>query len=167
VRPVTLEELEIVAGWREDCRQSLRTGHMVSRHQQAAYARQIADFSTHRMWAFHNLVVEEIEDPNEETFQAFGGLQGIQWENGLAEISLIVAPELRGRGVASKCVPLILAEAFDTLGLQQVWGEAYLTDPQVVSFWKRQKPQFQTLLPKRKFWDGKLWDSLYFAFFNE
>jgi RimJ/RimL family protein N-acetyltransferase len=96
------------------------------------------------------------------------GLTDISPENGSAEISLIVAPRYRHSGTryGSRTVEAILVEAFMRMRLETVYGEVYTCNTDAVVFWKtiaERLSAYTTTLPRRKFWNGKLWDSLYFS----
>jgi len=111
--------------------------------------------------------VEKIADwagVPEEMFIGMGGLTGIQWENRLAEISLIIDPALREKGYGEKSVDLLLDAAFNQMGLNCVYGECYSCNEARV-FWGKIADKYngnKMILRARKFWQGKFWDSLYF-----
>jgi RimJ/RimL family protein N-acetyltransferase len=118
--------------------------------------------SSHRYWVFH---IEK----HEPSLVGFGGLTYIQWENRLAEISLIIDPAMRGHGIGEKAVDLILDKAFNYMNLQTVCGECYQCNTEGIKFWKKIADQGRysingwVFLPNRKFWDGEYYDSLYFS----
>jgi len=56
----------------------------------------------------------------EATFLGFGGLVDLDLDAGQGEIGYVVAPEARGRGVASRALRLITGWAIDELGLERV-----------------------------------------------
>lgn len=163
----TLADLQTVARWRETCPESLRTPHPLSEHDQRRYLERI-ESSRHqmRMWSFREQpkpgAIHYVNEMRLVGLAAFGGLQYIQWENSLAEISLIVDPDQHGKGVGERVLLQILEEAFGNLGLNQVWGECYACSP-ALGFWET-RANWSTVLPERKRWNGKLHDSLYFCF---
>ena len=93
------------------------------------------------------------------------GFVGIQWENGLAEISLIVGPD-EPKGTGRAAVGLALRWAFNDLRLATVWGECYASN-EAIGFWKKIVAEHPggsaVILPRRKFWAGRLWDSYVFT----
>jgi hypothetical protein len=94
-----------------------------------------------------------------------GGLTYIQWENRIAEISLILSPAVRSKGLGEQAVDLLLAEGFDRMGLKTIFGECYYCND-AHEFWLKITEGFGgyiTRLPNRKFWAGQFWDSLYFS----
>jgi GNAT superfamily N-acetyltransferase len=113
--------------------------------------------SSHRYWAVHRDV--------DNSFVAMTGLTDIAWENGIAEISLLVDPAITKKGIGKETVGLVLAEAFGALRLLTVFGECYLNND-AVGFWEsvvKDHGGSTTTLPRRKWWNGQLWDSLYFT----
>jgi RimJ/RimL family protein N-acetyltransferase len=99
-------------------------------------------------------------------FVAQAQLYPVDWENKSAEIGLIVDPEMQGCGLGKRIVNETLGYGFRYLGLNMIWGEAYLcTD--AWKFWHRiAPPDNQRFLPQRKMWDGGFWDSLYFCWLS-
>jgi RimJ/RimL family protein N-acetyltransferase len=75
-------------------------------------------------------------------------------------------PGYRGKGYGAAAVDEILREAFDTLNLDTVYGEVYNCNDAGYSFWSGiidRYGAYKTMLPDRKFWDGRLWNSIYFS----
>ena len=94
------------------------------------------------------------------------GIEKIEWENGIGEISIIVGSGYTGVGVGSKSVYEILNYGFNRLRLQTIYGECYTCNPNI-EFWIKQVKKYNehsTILPNRKFFDGEYYDSLYFNF---
>lgn len=159
---LTAEQCEQVRGWRNRDLGGLRTPFPLTREQQADfYTRVVCDRrATDRYWA-----VLDAHD----TFLGMGGLTGIDWGNVAAEISLLLDPEFRGQGYGAGAVGLLLAEAFGRTSLWTVWGECYESNP-AIDFWRRTVALYRgtaVMVPRRKFWDGRLWDSYWFTFARE
>lgn len=98
-----------------------------------------------------------------------GGLTNIQWENRIAEISLITDPSVRGKGYGAEGTRLLLREAFLSFGLLTVCGEVYRVNP-ATQFWEKMIARYsgeQVTLPRRKWWHGRLHDAIYFTFTAE
>jgi RimJ/RimL family protein N-acetyltransferase len=143
-----------IAAWRNEARETLRTPGFTSITKQYDWQQQL-DKTNHKYFAFRH----------ESNLLAVGGLTDVEWENGLAEISLIVNPENRADGVGSDCVDMLLDEAFNKMNLQTVTGECYECNPGI-KFWYRVIEKYngyKTILRNRKFWNGKYYDSLYFS----
>lgn len=144
-----------IAGWRNASMESLRTSRPTTAERQARWFKNL-DLNQHRYWGVvkphHGLV-------------AFGGLTYIQWENGSAEISLIVDPKEREQGIGMESVRLLLHEGFHNMNLRVIYGEVYECNPsrrfwqKACEHWKAETAE----LPMRKYWDGQYWGSTYFA----
>ena len=146
-----------INNWRLKERHTLRTPFMRSDAEQLKFQDDLANCSRRRFFA----IIQENE------LLACGGFTGIIWESKIAEVSLIVDPEKRGNG--RECAKLLLDEAFLNMGLQTVHGEVYYCGN--VSFWEKLLDELEDVyeteyytLHWRKYWQGKLYDSLYFAF---
>ena len=145
-----------VVEWRRACPEALRTPYEITREQQEQWYRDVvcdrrAASRYWAAWAGDDLV-------------GFAGLEGIQWENGLAEISLLVAPGQRGKGFGKLIVGAVLEQAFNRLRLHQVVGESY--ECAAAGWWRKlgtERGWYMTELPARKYWAGQWWASLYFA----
>ena len=146
-----------INSWRIKERRTLRTPFMRSDAEQLKFQDDLPNCSRRRFFA----IIQENE------LLACGGFTGIIWESKIAEVSLIVDPEKRGNG--RECAKLLLDEAFLNMGLQTVHGEVYYCGN--VSFWEKLLDELEDVyeteyytLHWRKYWQGKLYDSLYFAF---
>jgi len=158
IRLPTKEEVEIVRQWRNNCLISLRTPYPLSPEMQEDFYKDVIcnRSSRHRFFS-----IEE-----DGCFVGFGGLTDIQSENRIAEISLIVNPDMRHNGIGEKCVEKILDYAFKQLNLKTVFGECYECNLSGKKFWEgitKKYKGYVTMLPNRKFWDGKYHNSLYFS----
>lgn len=152
------DHCETVRRWRRDYRQCLRTPMLLTPEMQADfYDTEVCDRrSPHRYFALR-------ESPT--VFVGMGGITNIQWENGLGEISLFIDPRRLGQGYGEQAVALLLAEAFDRLRLLTVVGECYLSND-FAPFWVKVTERYggtTTTLPRRKWWNGRLYDALYFS----
>lgn len=151
-------DMETIRYWRMLARQTLRTPFVATELQQEAFYRDVASNpnSPHRYYAIRL------------DRKIFGccGLTNISWENGTAEISLIVDSANRGRGIGREVVRRLLVEAFERFRLVHVWGEAYRNNPDI-AFWERLVADYPNAYrldwPVRKFWDGRHYGSLLFG----
>ena len=179
LEPLTLQQCQQVRLWRNECLETLRTPYPLTEEQQEAFYRDVVcdRNSPHRYFAIIDEVAknagEEIARRKAKAlsieslgFLGMGGLTHIQWENRIGEISLIIDPERRGKGDGKKAVDLLLDQAFNYLNLKTVFGECYKSNP-AWRFWQKLNNAYLTDLPKRKYFDGKYWDSLYFSIDKE
>lgn len=168
---LTVKDCEEARVWRNEWRESLRTPFLLTEDMQRDfYQRVVCNRDAHdRYWAIERVNASIVQDGDAvvgRVIVAMTGLTGIQWENGLAEISLIVGPSYHGKGVGSAAVRLVLEEAFLRMRLLTVSGEVYECNTEAVPFWKKVTALAGgsiVTLPRRKWWDGKLWDSLWFT----
>jgi RimJ/RimL family protein N-acetyltransferase len=170
VRLATLTDTdaEPTARWREAARAYLRTPYVRSVEEQRAFIRELpAHRHEYRYWA-----VKADTPASPEKFAVgwetvgIAGLSPIQWENGLAEVSLVLDPARIGKGHGGAAFALLLDEAFDNLRLEQVIAEIYMSNP-AVRFWARMAEKYEAAratLPKRKFVGGRFQDALYLSF---
>ena len=153
---LTRSQIQSVREWRNNELQFLRTPYMITEEMQNNfYDVTVQDRrSQHRYFAI-------MDGGN---FIGMGGLTNIEWENGTAEISLIIAPYYRGKGYGFKSVDLILHEAFDSMRLYSVYGEVYNCGNR--GFWEKiveQRSGYMTNLVDRKMYNGKIYDSMWFS----
>lgn len=95
-----------------------------------------------------------------------GGLENIEWENGCAEISLIILPHYRREGYGRRAVAALLDEGFLNMGLHLIYGECYTCSPSL-AFWQEMVHHFHgeaVFLRSRKRWNGSLYPMMYFSF---
>jgi RimJ/RimL family protein N-acetyltransferase len=172
-RALSKTDMETIRNWRHEFMETLRTPYLLTAEQQAAYYESVIcnRLSTTRYWGFWS-EKEEFDDDDLPTLRGqligYGGIENIQWENRLGEISVLIAPKQQGKGYGRQAVEGILLRAFGLLNLDNVYGECYQSSG-AVPFWEklvREKHGYTTLLPNRKFWNGEYYNSLYFNFFR-
>jgi len=161
---LTLDQCQRVREWRNAEPETTRTPYPLSPEQQAAFFRDVvcARNGNARYWAV-------IDDDG--TFVGQGGLTGIQWENRLAEIALLIDPRRRRQGLGRKAAALLLQEGFLHVGLQTIWGECYHCNQGAVEFWRLIWSGYQrdrgksgsVTIPNRKFHDGQFWPAELFS----
>lgn len=164
LEPVTRDGCELARRWRNEVLGTLRTPFPLTAEQQEAFYQSLQDRNClHRYWE----VGKEFRVNERPLYDMVGlvGLTNIDWYNGCAEISLIISPNHRGKGIGKEAVRLVLEQAFMYMRMHQVYGEVYFSNPGI-DFWRKVVKEYggySTTLPDRKWWDGKWWDSLYFA----
>ncbi len=155
---VSREDCQRVRAWRnaEHANGSLRTPYPLSADQQDRFFEDLAPQDRQRYYA-----VRQTGQPA-YTQAAMVGLTNIAWENGTAELSLIVNPDYRRIGVGRAAVALILREAFERLRLAAVVGEVYHCNAAALPFWRQCVAEHHgsmVVLPCRKFWNGQHYDA--------
>ncbi len=130
-QPLTLAECQLVREWRNDplVLPMLRTGYKTEEEQAAFYRDVIChpgESQHHRYYALEL-------DVEPSVMIGMGGLTYVH--DAQAEISLILAPTIRGSGCGSAAVDALLAEA-KRLGLYHVFGQCLAAGN--LGFWGKQ-----------------------------
>jgi GNAT superfamily N-acetyltransferase len=152
--PPTSKDWENVRQWRLTCPEALRTPYPLTyEEQQDHYRGVVANREAHahtRWWMYgHDCAL---------------GLENLSSVNRRGEVSLIVNPKKRGKGLGALGFKALLHEAWYTLGLHSVYGEVYYCG--ALGFWQKVVPQLGgmgTRIYDTKWWDGKWWDSWLFT----
>jgi RimJ/RimL family protein N-acetyltransferase len=157
---LTREQVQLVRLWRNEELNFLRTPYPITEQMQNEFYDNVVNNreSKHRYFA----IMEENE------CIGMCGLTNIEWENGTAEISLIINPDYRGKGHGKKSVSLLLEEAFYNMRLLSVFGEVYNCGNR--GFWEKlvnEKKGYKTELKHRKYHNGQMYDSMWFSFTRE
>lgn len=157
LRAITKEEIEIVRQWRNEDLSYLRTPFLLTQEmQEEFYINTICNrLSNSRFWA--------IDDAG---FLGMAGFVNIHWENRNAEISIVLNPNKRNKGYGFKAIGELLRTGFYSINLQNIYGECYKCNPSII-FWEKVIKRYSgttTMLPARKYWNGIMYDSIYFNF---
>jgi len=159
LRPPSREDVEQVRLWRNEILYALRTPYPLKKEMQGVFYDEVIcnRNSNHHYWSIYD-----------KELIGFGGLTNIEWENGLAEISLILSAGCRGQGYGSRAVQLLLDQGFGNMGLRTIYGECYECNP-AIEFWKKiteRNGGYYTMIPRRKMWQGQLYDALHFSIWS-
>jgi RimJ/RimL family protein N-acetyltransferase len=148
LRPPTREEVQQVRIWRNDpaVLPMLRTSEPLTEAQQDAFYERIASGNLPHLY---------VALEHEGQFVGLGGLTHLtedangRWAQ--AEISLIIGPEFRARGLGTMAVDLLLSQA-KSMRIPSVVGECYSTGN--LEFWWKQIAK----RPETKVWhkDGSM-----------
>jgi len=163
--PLRLEDMETILEWRSTIPETLRTPYPITNLMQKRWFEEVIS-SRNSNIRYTGFWREDLFPRDPVGFLGMGGIESVQFENGNAEISLLINPAYRGKGYGKQAVDLILDTAFNRYRLETVWGECFLCSP-AVGFWKKiveEKKAFSVELPGRKYFNGKLYGSYYFSF---
>jgi RimJ/RimL family protein N-acetyltransferase len=154
---LTKEACEIIRQERNNDISGLRTSFFLTREMQEDFYNNVVcnRNSNHRYFA--------IKMKNE--LIGMGGITNIEWENGLAEISLFIRKKYQHLGHGTRAVHELLEHGFNNMGLLNIYGETYLCS-KAVDFWYKIIQKYEmyvTILPQRKFFLGECYDSIYFS----
>jgi diamine N-acetyltransferase len=162
LRALNIEDMEPIRKWRNECLDTLRTPFPLTKEQQEDwYKNEICNRqSRSRFWAIVN---DKYSKGDGLTLIGYGGIENIQWENGIGEISLLIDPEYRGNGYGFEAANKIIKHAFTRMGLHSIYAECYLSNL-AIAFWDKVfKDKFSATLPWRKYIDGRYESSRYYA----
>jgi len=159
IRCLSLDDMEPIRRWRNASLDTLRTPFPLTREQQEQWYRdEICNRNSRsRFWA--------IDEDLREHLVGYGGIENIQWENRVGEISLLIDPAKRGHGFGQTAAHEIIREAFDNLNLKTIYGECYFNNP-AIEFWRQVYRTYngnEATLHNRKYVDGRYFDSMYFT----
>lgn len=153
--------------WRNVSIQNARTPFLLTYEMQRDWYREVVcnRDSVHRYWSVMHDCGDGVSGKPAWHLSGVAGLTDIDGRVRTAEVALMVAPELRGRGIGGDAFALLLDQAFGVQNLETVFGECYLCN-ESLGFWKRQVEKWrghEVYLPKRQYWDGRYWDSYWFC----
>ena len=158
---LSLFEFDTIRIWRNEQIGMLRTSFPLTKEMQDDfYEKVICDRNSNsRFWGLWN----------KEKFLGMCGIENIQWENRLGEISLLLNPEIITDENLQKSLELVLHEGFNKLNLENIFTEVYECS-HIHRFWIESANKYNAklvVLPNRKYWNGKYYDSEYINFNKE
>ena len=159
VRPIERKDLSRIVEERAKVPETLRTEILLNTDMQEEWYKSVIcnRNSTTRYFIF-----------SDDSDRGYGGIENILWSSGIGEISVLVYEAYRGMGVGRKIVDKILDIGFNTLGLDTLFAECYTSG--AYRFWDKiaeEKKAYRTYLPRRKYWKGRLYDSIYYSFHKD
>jgi RimJ/RimL family protein N-acetyltransferase len=159
---LSVDDMESVRVWRNACYQTLRTPFKLTKEQQEEwYKNEVCNRNSRSR--FYKIIFDG-------RFVGYGGIENIQWENRIGEISLLINPAEQKNGYGFHAAIEIIENAFNNLNLHTVFAECYLNNS-AINFWhkvfQRFKNPVEVNLPNRKYWNGKYYDSMYFSVSND
>ena len=165
LRALELSDMESIRTWRNQCLPFLRTPFALTKEQQEDwYKNEICNRSSRsRFWAIE--IIEHTPIESLQLLAGYGGIENIQWENSIGEISILINPEFHGRGYGHGAALDIINKAFKELNLKTVYGEVYHNNAATI-FWEKITEAYDgvsVVLPNRKYWNGKWYDATYFS----
>jgi ribosomal-protein-alanine N-acetyltransferase len=130
LQPLDSTDMEIARKWRNSYTiwAWTRQNDLISDVEQAAWFERQSKDPTIRMY----MVVVQTDGHDKPV--GVCGLTSIDWMNRRAEFSLYIAPAFQRRGFGKKALGLLLDHGFTNLGLRQIWGETFETNPAMKVF---------------------------------
>ena len=139
-RVLSVDDAERIREWRNEDLSMLRTPFLLTAAMQEDwYKREVSNREARSRWwgIWHDCGDLQPEGPCWHHV-GYAGLESIEWENRRAEVSLLVAPSVRGHGVGRDAVDELLRQAFVEINLHSVHGLVYECGP--VQFWRKVLP---------------------------
>lgn len=156
LRELRFEDCEEVRGWRNKQSDMLRTPYFLTEFQQAKFYQEVVCNRSANARYFGVF--------NGDVLIGMGGIENIQWENRLGEISLMMNPI--EWVFADEALKLILDKGFNGLNLENIYAEVYECNPRY-DFWIDEANKYHpttAVLPSRKYLKGMYYNSLYYNF---
>ncbi len=185
LKPLSLFDVEQARQWRNEQLEMLRTSFPLTKEMQEQFYHNVISNrqANARFWglweekkeaeiynAIDNLI---FKDDNKQIYlyEPIGmvGIENIQWENKLGEISLLLNPEYNNQENLEQALKLILDQGFNYLNLENIYTEVYKCN-NIYDFWidiKRRIDVDVAILPNRKYFNGLYHDSIYINFNKE
>jgi RimJ/RimL family protein N-acetyltransferase len=166
-RTLKKSDMYDVLRWRATCPEALRTPFQLTEEQQEDFYKNVI-CNRNANARFWGIEIEDVMEDGCDLYQLVGmiGLENIEWTNRLAEISIILDPNCRGKKYGQQAIDMLLDKGFNQMNLENIYGEVYLSNP-AVSFWEKIIKQYngtKSIMPNRKYWLGRYYDSIYFNF---
>jgi RimJ/RimL family protein N-acetyltransferase len=172
--------MEPIRNWRNSQLSVLRTSFPLTQGQQLDfYSKVICNRNANaRYWGIwieqeypktelaQNMTMQKAG--TDSTLIGMAGIENIQWENRLGEISLLLIPNTMDK-YGEEALKLILHEGFMNMNLDNIFTEVYECSS-YVKFWRiatTKRPSNISLLRNRKFYAGNYHDSMYINFKRE
>jgi len=176
---LTESDCEQIRKWRNQDIAGARTPFLLTDEMQRDfYFDEVSNRdSKHRFWAICRdidgcswpLIVEgktnTLYPVTERHLVGIAGLSNIEWENGCAEIALMISPDERRNGYGREAIELLKLWGFARMGLKVIYAQVYGCNPDV-KFWEKLDYTFLCTMPSRKLWDGKRWPIYYYQWEN-
>ena len=156
LKPLEYQHMSKIIEERNKIMETLRTSRMLNAEMQKEYFLEtICNRNSNTFyWAVYK----------ENKFIAYGGIENIETINSIGEISLLVFETYRNKGYGKNIVKIFLDNAFNYLGLENVYLECFTCNKPGIIFWHKilkEYNAYKTVLPNRKYYKGEYHNSLY------
>jgi len=183
---LTEHDCEQIRQWRNGDISAARTPYLLTDLMQKDFYKNVVSnrVSPHRYWAVLDSALHEVTQFGDDTPQykdislngvkergrllGIAGLTNIEWENGRAEIALMIAPSERGKGYGLEAFERIKLWGFARMRLHTIYACVYGNNPALVAWWQYKcKPTEITSYLAGKFWDGQYHRIYHMTWVNE
>lgn len=154
---VEIEDMKYIVKWRNKQLPMLRTGQPLTFEMQEKFYHEVL-CQRHNSTRLFSVV------DNLDNLIGMAGFENIQWENSLAEISLLTDP---GKTLYIKPIlEGLINMAYNTLNLKTIFTEVYDCSPYAKLWYEMasEKKALLTKLPLRKYWEGSFYNSSVYTF---
>ena len=170
---LTESDCEQIRKWRNQDIAGARTPFLLTEEMQRDFYRDVVSNrdSKNRFWAICErtkpIAYADVENPSTchihigRKLFGIAGFSNIEWENGCAEIALMISPNERRKGYGKDAIELLKLWGFARMGLKVIYAQVYGCNPDY-NFWKHLDCQYSSGMPNRKLWDGKRWPIYYY-----
>jgi RimJ/RimL family protein N-acetyltransferase len=176
LRALNRSDMPQIAKWRNEQRAHLRTSFLMTDEMQYRFYDEVISnrnanaryFGIYEVHESGYDFVREVRLCKDYKLIGMCGIENIQWENRLGEISLIFRDGETHDKYGKEVLSMILKEAFGTLNLQNVFTEVYDCSP-FTTWWEIITDKCDLsiyALPERKFFNGEYFCSMYINFFR-
>ncbi len=176
---LTQADCEQIRKWRNEDIAGARTPYLLTEAQQADFYRDVVSNreSEHRYWAVRCAPICDDKECDvcgnngkgywldlPSDLIGIAGLTNIEWENGRAEIALMIGTPYRKQGHGAEALHELFKQGFDRMRLHTIYGNVYGCNASF-DFWTNQINKYgmyRASIPFGKWWDGKWYGTRYF-----
>ena len=160
LKALSLLDVEHIRRWRNEQIEMLRTSFPLTKEMQDDFYHNVVNNrnANARYWGVRE----------KDILIGMAGIENIQWENRLGEISLLLIPGGM-RKYGTKALKLLLHEGFMNMNMDNIYTEVYTCNLHL-PFWMDITGEYNTCfvrLPNRKYYNGEYWPSYYINFNKE
>lgn len=171
LKALSLEDMEPIRQWRNSQLEILRTSYPLTQEMQEQFYHDVVcnRYANARFWGIVDTIEELSNMRGQKVLIGMAGIENIQWENKIGEISLILNPKQSNNADLRKALVLILDKGFNCLNLENLHTEVYSCNLNR-EFWLQRASEYlgyTCKLPNRKYWQGNYCESMYINFNKE
>ncbi|MFA6056291.1 MAG: GNAT family N-acetyltransferase [Thermodesulfovibrionales bacterium] len=171
LKTLSLPDLEQVRQWRNESLSALRTPFLLTQEQQETFYRDVicnrqANARYWGVWIISDVTTIGGMQLQQNILIGMCGVENIQHENRLAEISLLLKPDHTIDANFPDVLKLLLHEGFMNMNLENIFTEAYDCNPNI-HLWLAVAAEYNckvSMLTNRKYHNGGYWNSRYINF---
>ena len=179
---LTQADCEQIRKWRNEDISAARTPFLLTDIMQKDFYEKVISNrdSEHRYWAIRDLgdnydtkcgfcggLIDNITKRCDYNLCGIAGLTNIEWENGRAEIALMIAPHLRKNHYGKDAIGILKKWGFGRMRLHTIYACVYGNNHYLVQWWKGLNADEVTSYPGGKFYDHAYHPTHHFTWVNQ